>query len=145
MNARIYDTAGRILCAAFLGRPGLVFALNGLSLGSIFIRSLDLGPPRQHAKLAVIGAVNSLSFIRSKARTIVAEMMSVSSKAGVQDLLGIMCDAVFVLDEHLVMASASPKLDALLLRRAPMNAADVGPFPSLFHVQDQERVVPRQS
>ena len=58
-----------------------------------------------------------------------------------QDLMGIMCDAVVVLDDDLVMVSPSLKLDALLLRCAPMISGDGGPLPSLFQVADQGRVV----
>ena len=78
----------------------------------------------------------SQKYIHSEAGAIVAAMSSSSSEAAVQDLLGIMCDAVVVLDEHLAMASPSPKLDARLM----LNVRDGISFPSLFRVTDQARV-----
>lgn len=139
------DTAGRILFAAFLGRPGLVFALNVL-FWIATIRSLDSdgfpgAPLDSTALLAFLCSLVSQTWMENEARAVVSAMMSASSEAAVQDLLGIVCDAVVVLDEHLVMASSSPKFDALLLRRASQNACDEGPFPSRFQVTDQDRIV----
>ena len=139
------DTAGRIVFAAFLGRPGLVFVLNVLFSVCTMIRSLDADAfPGVYLDtttfLAVICAVLSQQWMQSEAGAIVAAMTSTSSEVAVQDLFDIMCDAVVVLDEHLVLAFPSPRLDALLLRCAPLNAGDEGPFTSLFHGTDKDRV-----
>ena len=147
MTADSGDVAGRIFFAVFLGTPLPVFMLNASMLGSTVIRHLYSdefpavsGGPVIGAILAVTGALLSQKILHSEARAIVAKMTSVSSEAAVQDLLGIMCDAVVVLDEDLVVASPCPKLDALLLLDVPVHVGGSGTFPSLFQETDQDRV-----
>jgi len=128
--------------AALLGTPLPVFMLSALSVGSTLLRSLDSdefpGVRYVGEIFPVICAVFSQKVVQSEARAIVAAMSSASSEAAVKGLSGIMCDAMVVLDEHLMIDFHSPKLDALLLRRAPVNG---GAFPSLFHFTVQDRVV----
>ena len=144
LTARTGDIGGRIVFAGLLGRPVPVLVLNALSLGSTMVRSLDSDEFPDvsagtfiSAIFPVFCAVLSQQLMQHEARAIVAAKTSASSEAAVQDLLGIMCDAVVVLDEHLVIACPCPRLDALLLRRVPVNG---GAFPSLFHLTDQDRV-----
>ena len=145
LTARTSDIGGRIVFAGLLGRPLPVLMLNALSLGSTMVRSLDSDEFPDVSVVTLVGAIFPVScavlsqqLMQSEARAIVAAKTSASSEAAVQDLLGIMCDAVVVLDEHLVIACPCPRLDALLLRRVPVNG---GAFPSLFHLTDQDRVV----
>ena len=123
MATRSSNLAGNILFAAFLGRPGRNFVLNLLVWCSTLLRSLDwdddpgvFGGPLQGAILSVVCAVVAQKLLQSEARALVAAMSSASTESAVQDLLGMMCDAMVVLDEHLVMVSPCPKLNALLLR-----------------------------
>ena len=143
--ADIGNVSGHIFFAAVLGRPLPTLMLSAAMLGSTVVRSLGsdelLGVSDARflgATFAVLCALLSQKIMQSEARAVVAAMTSASSEAAVTDLLGIMCDAVVVLDERLVIASPCPRLDALLLRRAPENG---GAFPSLFHFTDQDRVV----
>ena len=146
MATRSSNLSGNILFAAFLGIPGRAFVLNLLVLCSTLLRSFDwdddpgVFDPLQGAILSVVCAVVAQRFLQSEARALVAAMSSASTESAVQDLLGMMCDAVVVLDEHLVMASPCPKLDALLLRLSK-TFGDMEPFPSLFQVADHDRIV----
>ena len=147
LEARAGDFTARVVFSLFLGTPAPVFTLNALFFGSTVIRSVTFndfagvyGVPLRGAVLAILFSILSQKLMQSEARAIVAASTSASSEAAVQDLLGIMCDAVLVLDEQFVMASPCPKLDALLLRSASMTAVGAEPFPALFEVTDHDRV-----
>ena len=138
------DIATRLSFALFLGTPASIFTLNAALLGSTVIRSLTsddfpgaLNVSSRGAVIITLLSVFSQKFMQSEARAIVAAM---TSESAAQDLLGIMCEAVLVLNEHLVMASPCPNFDALLLRSASPTGGAAGSFPSLFEVVDQKRV-----
>lgn len=118
------EVATQLLFAVLLCRPVSVFLLGALIVGSTFERSLGLDdfPDLSVTLIGVIFpvfcAVLSQKVMELEARATVAASTSASSEAAVKDLLDIR-DAVVVLDEHLVIAAHCPRLDALLLRRAP--------------------------
>ena len=66
-------------------------------------------------------------------------MTAESSEAVVQDLLGMMCDAVVLVDVELNVVPPSRGLDVLLLRRPP--TISTVHFPSLFQEQERDRIV----
>jgi len=72
----------------------------------------------------------------------VAQLTAMSSSQNetiVQNLLNMMCDAVVLLDEHLKVKSAAPKLTALLLRRPKPDDLCGTSFPNLLKTSDQDR------
>lgn len=65
---------------------------------------------------------------------------SACGEAAVQNLLGIMCDAVVHLDDTLLVVPPSSELNALVLRAHESAGATAGPhFPSLLSREDEDR------
>ena len=136
-----FANSGRMLAAALMGRPGLVTPLCIVSSGSLFARrsTSEVFPDASVFGISLVIlegliAFASHSVFRSTAKATVAAMSSSSSEGTMKELLNIMCDAVVQLDESLMLAASSLKLDALLLR---LPKADAEPFTSLPDVTYQ--------
>jgi len=132
------ETSGRILAACVSGRPASVFVLNALYVGCTSMRG-SRSDLFLSVFIALIGSIISHGTLLSEARAIVASMTAESSEAVVQDLLGMMCDAVVLVDVELNVVPPSRALDVLLLRRPPTNSTVH--FPSLFQEQERDRIV----
>jgi len=118
------ETSGRILAACVSGRPASVFVLNALYVGCTSMRG-SRSDLFLSVFIALIGSIISHG--------------TLLSEAVVQDLLGMMCDAVVLVDVELNVVPPSRALDVLLLRRPPTNSTVH--FPSLFQEQERDRIV----